>query len=108
MKYKHDIGIPKTCGCQNYGEKAGFSVRDIFALSSFSLTVLYNVLQFFFRFYHFTCLTILKEDIVNIKNYDCGKYFSIAALGKSGRSCAAKMKEKYQKNERRVILNCKL
>ena len=34
-------------------------------------------------------------DIVRIKNYDYNKYFSIAAWGKSGRSCGAKLKERY-------------
>ena len=51
---------------------------------------------FAWAFYHFTCFTVLEGDIVRIRNYDYDKYFKIAAWGKSGGTCDAKVKDKFQ------------
>ena len=39
----------------------------------------------------------MEGDIVRITNCDYDKYFSIAAWGKSGGTCDAKLRGKYQK-----------
>ena len=47
FKSKHGIGLPTTCGYQNYGEKKVFYVRAMFDQYYFVLRVLHNILQFF-------------------------------------------------------------
>ena len=60
---------------------------------------------FFYRkFYHFTCLPILEVDIIRITKYDYDKSFSISAWGESGRSCDAKVKDKYQKKLKEITV----
>ena len=54
----------------------------------------------------------MEGDIVHITNYDYDKYFSIPAWGKSGVTCDAKERGKYQKKERKVMFiinyNCRV
>ena len=100
VKYRHDIGLPTACDYHNCGEKIGSNVRAIFDQYYFSLPVLHNILHHFsaWTFYHFTYLPILERYILCITNYDYDKYFSIAAWIKSGATCDAKLREKYQNN----------
>ena len=93
VKYRHCIGIPKTCGYQNCGGKTGFNVRAMFDQYYLALTVLHNILYniFAWKFYHFTSLPILEGDIIGITNYDYDKYLSISTWGKPGGSCDKKL-----------------
>ena len=71
----------------------------MFAKYYFVLPLIHNILHHFFTwaFFHLTCLPILEGYILPIENYDYDKYFSTAAWGKSGGTCDAKVKGKYQK-----------
>ena len=42
---------------------------------------MYCINFFAWKFYHFTCLTILEGDILQMTRYDYDKYFVIAAWG---------------------------
>ena len=74
----------------------------MFAQSYFKLEVLHNIFHNYFacRFYHLICFTIPEGDIIRITNNDYDKYFSISEWRKSGGSCDAKVKVKYQKGKK--------
>ena len=93
VKYRHGIGIPATCRYHNCGDKIGLKFKDMFDQSFFEFTVLHIIYIFLCTFYHFTCLPIIIGDIMSIKNFDYDEYFSITALGKSGVTCDAKLRE---------------
>ena len=78
----------------------------MFPQSYFALPVFQKYFTFFppWASQNFTCLPILEGDIVQIKNYDYDKYFSISAWRKLGGTYDTKVKEKYQKKEKKVTL----
>ena len=94
VKYRHGIGLPKTCGYQYCIEKTGYNDRDMFSQSYFALPLRNYIFHHFFAwtFYHFTCLPIMGVYISRITNHDYDKYFSIYEWGKSGGTCDAKVK----------------
>ena len=101
MKSKHGIGIQTTCGYQYCGEK------HVFVLESYLINLIFHY-QYYTIYCIIFCLGILSFSLFpyfgrtykNDKNYDYEKYFSIAAWRKSGGSCDAKVKVKYQKKIR--------
>ena len=95
VKSRHGIELPTTCGYQNCGEKRVLML-ELCLLDLIFHYQYYTTYCIFFHwaFYHFTCLPILRGDIIRITNYDNDKYFTIAAWGESGGSRDAKVKEK--------------
>ena len=80
---------------QHCGEETGFNVRSMIAQYYSVLPILHSILQKkSWKLQYFTCLSILKVEIVQIKNYDCVEYFSIVSFGKSCGSCGAKLGKK--------------
>ena len=105
----HWIGLPTSYCYQNCGEKQVFYVRAMFAKSYFAQPLLHNILLSFpWNFYHFTYLPILEWYTIRITKYYYDEYISIAVWGKSFGSYDEKVKVRYQKNERKEILNCRL
>ena len=58
VKFRHGLGIPKTCGYQYCGEKTGFDFRAMLAQYYFALPVLHNILYGGGVIGHFTILPV--------------------------------------------------
>ena len=78
-KSRHVIGIPTTCGYQHYGQKVLMLEICLLNLILHFQWITTHCIIFAWKFYHFTCLSILEGYIVNITNYDYNKYLSISA-----------------------------
>ena len=82
VKSRHGIGLPETCGYQSFGEKQVLMLEICLLTTSIKQ---HNIAYCFaWKFYFFTWFPILEGYIIEIKNYDCDKYFIIFALGEPG------------------------
>ena len=101
---RHGIRIPTTSGCQHCGEKHILMLQLCLLNIFFNISTTQHIVYFFLDILPFTCLPILEGDIISMTNYDYDKHFSISAGGEYGGLCDAKVRGKYQKNEKKKCL----
>ena len=106
VKYRHGIGLRTTCWYLHCVKKTGLNVRAFFLFSI--LTVITSTAQhivpfFAWKFYYFTCLSILEGYIVRNKTYDDDKCFSITSWENQLENLTQKWK-KYTRKKRKVTL----